>query len=85
MERFTEFLRLFVSTHLGRLASNNNFPMLEFLALLHKYTFHQVQFSTFHVNFGCAHHSFAAKVIDLSSDFCMACLIRNIFIVDQCI
>ncbi|XP_076441128.1 exportin-6-like [Babylonia areolata] len=41
MERFTDFLRLFVGIHLRRFESNPNFPVLEFLALLFKYTFRQ--------------------------------------------
>ena len=42
IEKFTEFLRLFVSIHLRRFESNSQFPVLEFLGLLHKYTFKQV-------------------------------------------
>lgn len=41
MERFTDFLRLFVGIHLRRFESNPNFPVLEFLGLLFKYTFRQ--------------------------------------------
>ncbi|XP_013378925.1 exportin-6-like, partial [Lingula anatina] len=41
IEKFTEFLRLFVSIHLRRFEDNNSFPVLEFLALLFKYTFKQ--------------------------------------------
>ncbi|KAG9327929.1 hypothetical protein JZ751_017258, partial [Albula glossodonta] len=41
VEKFTDFLRLFVSIHLRRIESNPQFPVLEFLALLFKYTFHQ--------------------------------------------
>ncbi|KAK3591325.1 hypothetical protein CHS0354_028435 [Potamilus streckersoni] len=41
VEKFTDFLRLFVSIHLRRFESNANFPVLEFLALLFKYTFRQ--------------------------------------------
>ncbi|KAG7492044.1 hypothetical protein MATL_G00010330 [Megalops atlanticus] len=41
LEKFTEFLRLFVSIHLRRIESNAQFPVVEFLALLFKYTFHQ--------------------------------------------
>ncbi|MGH0126135.1 UNVERIFIED_CONTAM: hypothetical protein FKN15_073535 [Acipenser sinensis] len=39
--KFTDFLRLFVSVHLRRIESNSQFPVVEFLALLFKYTFHQ--------------------------------------------
>ncbi|MGH0115379.1 UNVERIFIED_CONTAM: hypothetical protein FKN15_000014, partial [Acipenser sinensis] len=41
VEKFTDFLRLFVSVHLRRIESNSQFPVVEFLALLFKYTFHQ--------------------------------------------
>ncbi|XP_071494224.1 exportin-6-like [Diadema antillarum] len=41
VEKFTEFLGLFVSVHLRRFESNSHFPVLEFLALLFKYTFKQ--------------------------------------------
>lgn len=41
VDKFTEFLRLFVSIHLRRFESNAQFPVLEFLALLFKYTFRQ--------------------------------------------
>ncbi|XP_052833798.1 exportin-6 [Octopus bimaculoides] len=41
VEKFTDFLRLFVSIHLRRFESNAKFPVLEFLALLFKYTFRQ--------------------------------------------
>ncbi|KAL5018253.1 hypothetical protein ScPMuIL_003975 [Solemya velum] len=41
IEKFTDFLQLFVSIHLRRFESNANFPVIEFLALLFKYTFRQ--------------------------------------------
>ncbi|XP_062340396.1 exportin-6 isoform X1 [Osmerus eperlanus] len=41
LERFSDFLRLFVSVHLRRIESNAQFPVVEFLALLFKYTFNQ--------------------------------------------
>ncbi|XP_005096518.1 exportin-6 [Aplysia californica] len=41
VEKFTDFLRLFVSVHLRRFESNPQFPVLEFLSLLFKYTFKQ--------------------------------------------
>ncbi|XP_073713799.1 exportin-6 [Misgurnus anguillicaudatus] len=41
VEKFTDFLRLFVSVHLRRIESNAQFPLVEFLALLFKYTFNQ--------------------------------------------
>ena len=41
VEKFTEFLRLFVSIHLRRFESNQQFPVVDFLALLFKYTFKQ--------------------------------------------
>lgn len=43
IEKFTDFLRLFVSVHLRRIESYSQFPVVEFLALLFKYTFHQVR------------------------------------------
>ncbi|XP_076324683.1 LOW QUALITY PROTEIN: exportin-6-like [Tachypleus tridentatus] len=41
IQKFTDFLRLFVSVHLRRFEGNSQFPVLEFLALLFKYTFQQ--------------------------------------------
>ncbi|ESO82003.1 hypothetical protein LOTGIDRAFT_135499 [Lottia gigantea] len=41
VEKFTDFLQLFVSVHLRRFENNAKFPILEFLALLFKYTFRQ--------------------------------------------
>ncbi|XP_071106408.1 exportin-6-like [Haliotis cracherodii] len=41
VEKFTDFLRLFVSIHLRRFEGSAQFPVLEFLALLFKYTFRQ--------------------------------------------
>ncbi|XP_027965982.1 exportin-6 isoform X5 [Eumetopias jubatus] len=41
IEKFTDFLRLFVSVHLRRIESYSQFPVVEFLTLLFKYTFHQ--------------------------------------------
>ncbi|XP_040046387.1 exportin-6 [Gasterosteus aculeatus] len=41
LEKFTDFLRLFVSVHLRRIESNPQFPVVEFLGLLFKYTFNQ--------------------------------------------
>uniref|UniRef100_A0A8D0CE85 Exportin 6 n=1 Tax=Scleropages formosus TaxID=113540 RepID=A0A8D0CE85_SCLFO len=41
VEKFTDFLRLFVSIHLRRIETNAQFPVVEFLELLFKYTFHQ--------------------------------------------
>lgn len=43
LEKFTDFLRLFVSVHLRRIESSPQFPIVEFLALLFKYTFNQVK------------------------------------------
>ena len=43
----TEFLRSFVSSHLRRFESNAQFPVIEFLALLYKYTFQQVRIESF--------------------------------------
>uniref|UniRef100_A0A3Q1HEJ9 Importin N-terminal domain-containing protein n=1 Tax=Anabas testudineus TaxID=64144 RepID=A0A3Q1HEJ9_ANATE len=41
LEKFTDFLRLFVSVHLRRIESSPQFPIVDFLALLFKYTFNQ--------------------------------------------
>ena len=41
IEKFTEFLRLFVSVHLRRVEANLNFPVIDFLSLLLKYTIKQ--------------------------------------------
>lgn len=41
IEKFTDFLRLFVNGHLPRFENNTQFPILEFLELLFHYTFHQ--------------------------------------------
>uniref|UniRef100_A0A3Q3KKR1 Exportin 6 n=1 Tax=Mastacembelus armatus TaxID=205130 RepID=A0A3Q3KKR1_9TELE len=41
LEKFTDFLRLFVSVHLRRIEASPQFPIVEFLALLFKYTFNQ--------------------------------------------
>ncbi|KAK3889634.1 hypothetical protein Pcinc_006379 [Petrolisthes cinctipes] len=41
IDKFTEFLRLFVSVHLRRFENNSQFPVLEFLGLLFRYTFQQ--------------------------------------------
>ncbi|XP_070580061.1 exportin-6-like [Ptychodera flava] len=47
VEKFTDFLRLFVSVHLRRFEGNAQFPVLEFLALLFKYTFKQPGYEGF--------------------------------------
>ncbi|XP_074647944.1 exportin-6-like [Tubulanus polymorphus] len=44
IDKFTEFLQLFVSIHLRRFESNSQFPVLDFLSLLFKYTFKQPTF-----------------------------------------
>ncbi|XP_040355641.2 exportin-6 [Ixodes scapularis] len=41
LDKFTEFLRLFVSVHLHRFEENSHCPVLQFLALLFEYTFQQ--------------------------------------------
>ncbi|KAG9349889.1 hypothetical protein JZ751_026242 [Albula glossodonta] len=41
VEKFTEFLRLFISVHLRRIESNTLFPVVELLGMLFKYTFTQ--------------------------------------------
>jgi hypothetical protein len=43
----TEFLRSFVSSHLRRFDGNAQFPVLEFLALLFKYTFLQTRLDSY--------------------------------------
>ncbi|EDO28808.1 predicted protein [Nematostella vectensis] len=42
LNKFTEFLHLFVSIHLRGFENSSHFPILELLTLLYKYTFHQV-------------------------------------------
>ena len=44
LEKFTEFLSLFVSIHLKRFEPNTQFPTAELLDLLIKYTSMQVYF-----------------------------------------
>ena len=41
LEKITDFLRLFVSLHISRCQQNNQFPLIEFLALIFKFTFQQ--------------------------------------------
>ncbi|GAB6030367.1 Exportin-6, partial [Chamberlinius hualienensis] len=41
LEKFTEFLRLFIGVHFRRFEGNAQFPVLEFLSLFFKYTFQQ--------------------------------------------
>jgi len=41
VDKFTEFLQLFVSIHLRRFEAHTEFPVLDLLALLFKYTFKQ--------------------------------------------
>ena len=41
LSRFTEFLRFLVSNHMRRFENNAQFPILEFLSLLFRYTFAQ--------------------------------------------
>ncbi|KAI0218442.1 Exportin-6-A [Lamellibrachia satsuma] len=41
VDKFTEFFQLFVSIHLRRFEAHSEFPMLDLLALLFKYTFKQ--------------------------------------------
>lgn len=47
LNKFTEFLRLFVSIHLRRFENSSHFPVLELLMLLFKYTFKQPQLEGF--------------------------------------
>lgn len=47
LEKFTEFLSLFVSIHLKRFEPNHHFPTAELLDLLVKYTVLQVRFAFF--------------------------------------
>lgn len=47
IEKMTEFLRLFVSIHLRRCEQNPQFPLLEFLALMFKYSFQQTNLQGF--------------------------------------
>ncbi|XP_067938254.1 exportin-6-like [Watersipora subatra] len=48
LDKFTEFVRLFVNNHLRRFESNPNFPVLEFLSLLFEYTFKQTSTEEFY-------------------------------------
>lgn len=48
IEKFTEFLRLFVSVHLRRVESNSYFPVIEFMSLLLKYTTKQPDHEVFY-------------------------------------
>lgn len=48
LEKFTEFLRLFVSVHFIRIENNSSFPLLEFLELLFKFTFNQPMFDGYY-------------------------------------
>jgi len=48
IEKITEFLRLFVSIHLRRCEQNQQFPLLEFLALMFKYSFQQTNLQGFY-------------------------------------
>ncbi|KAL4692843.1 hypothetical protein H8959_016653 [Pygathrix nigripes] len=41
IKKFNDFLQLFVSVHLRRIKSYSQFPVVGFLTLLFKYTFHQ--------------------------------------------
>ena len=43
----TEFLSSFVASHLGRFEGNSHFPVMEFLALLYKFTFLQTRAESF--------------------------------------
>ncbi len=47
MDKLTEFLRSFVSSHLGRFDGHDRFPVLEFLSLMFKYTFLQPRVEAF--------------------------------------
>jgi len=42
VDKLTEFLRLFVSVHLPRFERSPQFPVIEFLAVLFRFTFQQV-------------------------------------------
>ncbi|XP_071128890.1 exportin-6-like [Mytilus edulis] len=48
LEKFTDFLKLFVSIHLRRFESNPKFSVMEFLALFLKYTFRQPTFDGYY-------------------------------------
>jgi hypothetical protein len=43
VDKLTDFLRSFVGSHLRRFEGSTLFPVLEFLALLYKYTFLQTK------------------------------------------
>ena len=72
VEKFTEFLRLFVSIHLRRFENNNMFPILEFLSLLFKYTFKQV-IMCFRIVFLWRHNYCVSKFRAVSTNNSRAC------------
>jgi len=47
LERITDFLKYFVSSHLRRCEDNNQFPLLEFLSLMFKYSLMQPSITGF--------------------------------------
>ncbi|GAM19177.1 hypothetical protein SAMD00019534_023520 [Acytostelium subglobosum LB1] len=49
IEKFTQFIQLFVSNHLRRVESNPNFPITDFLGLFFQYTFMQQSVEAFKV------------------------------------
>ena len=48
VDKLTEFLRSFVGCHLRRFEGHAHFPILQFMALLFKYTFLQTNVESFY-------------------------------------
>eukprot|EP01132_Coremiostelium_polycephalum_P005080 gene5080-6324_t len=44
IQKFTQFIQLFVSNHLKRVENNPNFPISDFLSLLYRYSFIQKEY-----------------------------------------
>ncbi len=49
VDKLTEFVSYFISSHLSRFEGNAGFPVLEFLGLFYKYTFIQSRAESFSV------------------------------------
>lgn len=49
VDKLTDFLRAFVSSHLRRFEGHQQFPVIEFLSLLYKFTFRQRRTEAFFV------------------------------------
>ncbi|KAM9990317.1 hypothetical protein ACTFIY_006366 [Dictyostelium cf. discoideum] len=47
LNKFTQFIQIFINNHLGRIETNPNFPIPDFLGLLFQYSFFQTQPESF--------------------------------------